>query len=73
MDFQTMAFLIPDLFKDTHLSYGNIVLEVLPSLTIYLLIFKKVYLSLKPTWRSCFFSFSLAWPKTKAEPPNIQQ
>ena len=33
-------------------------------------IFKKVYLPLKPTWRSCFFSFLLARPKPKAEPPN---
>ena len=24
---------------------------------------KKCYLPLKPTWCSCFFSFSLAWPK----------
>ena len=36
-------------------------------------IFKKVYLPLKPTCRSCFFSFSLLQPKTKTEPPNIQQ
>ena len=35
------------------------------------LIFKKSILPVKPTWRFCFFSFSLKRPKTKAEPPNI--